>query len=377
MAGNNTDWGVPGNNITQPPFAGPNEPAIVIGPDVPAELVAYYAPGGREVTSAIIFRRDADDYLWMANVFRAATAGNTIRVGRTSAGVVKELQRWSYSGATNDNFNVEDPITGGDINATFDLTAGSFSVLAGNITFNGDLFSVITDAFQMIVNGSPQTEVFLPGEPVYITATDASWPVPPNIRGGWVELQAAGGPGAGAAATGVGESSVGTGGGSGANVRKFFTAAELGSTVNITIGAAGTGSAGAVGTAAANSTFDPAGTGGTLTATGGKTGSVIAAGTGASVTGPGGTQATASGGDVNINGESGTAALRIGGTDAGGGWGASSPLGAGGRAGSTNAVGNAGTGYGAGGGGARNGASQSARAGGDGAPAVCIFIPAG
>lgn len=49
-----------------PAGAGASAPATVIGPDVPPELAARYAPG--RVISAVIFRRGPMDYVYLAQV---------------------------------------------------------------------------------------------------------------------------------------------------------------------------------------------------------------------------------------------------------------------------------------------------------------------
>jgi hypothetical protein len=76
--------------------AGPNDPAIVLGEDVPAELVAYYNdaldPG--LVQRVQLFRVSATDYEYLAliEVFPTTTA---VAMGKVSAGTVREAIRWS------------------------------------------------------------------------------------------------------------------------------------------------------------------------------------------------------------------------------------------------------------------------------------------
>jgi hypothetical protein len=80
---NQEDWGVRGATLTQPPFAGPNDPAIVIFPDpIPVELVAYYAAEvpASTVIAVIITRKDADSYVYQALITNAII-GMALAVG--------------------------------------------------------------------------------------------------------------------------------------------------------------------------------------------------------------------------------------------------------------------------------------------------------
>jgi len=96
----------------------------------------------------------------------------------------------------------------------------------------------------------------------------------------------------------------GSGGGGGTAI-KVYDATEMGATAAITIGSGGTGSAGlsgADGGTGGNTTFNPAGTGATLTGNGGTGGaSVTTDGSNVGFSGNGG---SASGGDVNVTGQS-------------------------------------------------------------------------
>jgi hypothetical protein len=96
----------------------------------------------------------------------------------------------------------------------------------------------------------------------------------------------------------------GAGGGGGTAIR-VYDATEMGATAAITIGSGGTGSAGlsaADGGTGGNTTFNPAGTGTTLTGNGGGGGACArSAGSTSGITGTGG---SASGGDVNVKGQS-------------------------------------------------------------------------
>lgn len=63
--GSDTDWGVPSSTLTLPPFAGPNDSQITIGPDIPIELQAWVAAVGTiTLVAVIVYRRNATEYAW-------------------------------------------------------------------------------------------------------------------------------------------------------------------------------------------------------------------------------------------------------------------------------------------------------------------------
>ena len=193
-----------------------------------------------------------------------------------------------------------------------------------------------------------------------------------GFKGCMVQVQAGGGAGGGAATTVASQGSSGIGGDAGAYASRFYPTASLANTTTVTVGAAGAGVSGGTGGNGGDSGF--AASINPITCTGGGGNSPLTAAGTVNVTGPGAPPGgVATGGEININGQAGYPAMRLDTTTCTGGWGGSTPLGYGGRGGDSNAVGNAATGYGAGGGGARNGASQSARVGGDGAPGIVII----
>jgi len=75
----------PITSLIVPTLAGPNDPAIVLGADIPPELVAYYAPA--IVVAVLIFRQDANDYAYQALL---NLAGVPFAEGIVNAGVVYE-----------------------------------------------------------------------------------------------------------------------------------------------------------------------------------------------------------------------------------------------------------------------------------------------
>lgn len=179
-----------------------------------------------------------------------------------------------------------------------------------------------------------------------------------------VELVGGGGGGGGVANSASGGSSLSGSGGGGGYCRKLFTAAAIGASQSVVIGAGG--SAGSptptVGGTGGNSTF------GSLTASGGAGGSI----------GSGGSGGAATGGDFNIPGQNGGS-----GSNAGivsfapvippGGH---SMLGFGspGTQSTASPAGQGGVGYGGGGGAASSFNGAGAQAGGGGTPGVCIIL---
>ncbi len=163
-----------------------------------------------------------------------------------------------------------------------------------------------------------------------------------------------GGGGGGGATGGSGTSSAGAGGGGGGYAKKTFTAAQIGVSQTVTIGAGGVGVSG-------NSTGGTGGTttfGALLTATGGFGGGGSNASTVAGIPAAGGAGGTASGGDINVKGGNGFASFLLGGAAGGlSGQGGNTIYGAGGYPSGPVGAGNEGSGYG---GGASGGASNTA-----------------
>lgn len=171
------------------------------------------------------------------------------------------------------------------------------------------------------------------------------------------------------------------GGGAGGTAIKWFTLAELGASAAYSVGTGGAGGSGngGNGVAGGSSTFNPAGTGATLTGNGGSpgtgTGSAYAPAEGGFNGGNGG---TATNGDINHSGLDGgygiapSAATLCGGNGGASfhGGGANAPL----LNVTGNAVGNAATIPGGGGSGAVNGNSTTSRNGGDGADGIIIVV---
>jgi hypothetical protein len=177
-----------------------------------------------------------------------------------------------------------------------------------------------------------------------------------------------GGGGGGAPTTTAGQFSVGAGGGAGEFSIGKFSAATIGASQVVTIGAAGAANAGAAGGVGGTTSL-----GALITSLGGSGGSSSAAGTdNTSLGGLGGTGGA--GGDFRCPGNPGTYATLLFPSLCNPGYGGSSIFGAGGNALPTQTgAGSAGLGNGTGGGGASNSLSTAATAGGAGAKGI-VFI---
>ena len=206
-----------------------------------------------------------------------------------------------------------------------------------------------------------------------ITATGAYTPTA-GMKYCIVEVLGGGGGGAGAAVPGALTTSAGGGGGSGEYARGFFTAATIGTSQNVIVGAGGSGGNGLVGSNGGPTSF-----GTILSAYGGIGGNIgPTSGASSALGGLGGSGG--SGGSVRTAGQCGGWGLaQYGANGFGiGGNGASSQFGAGGIASINGAAGAGGSalGYGAGGGGCINystAGGSSKAVGGTGTSGIAII----
>lgn len=185
-----------------------------------------------------------------------------------------------------------------------------------------------------------------------------------------VECVGGGAGGGGAATTGTTTVSAGSGGGAGGYARKTVSAATIGASQSVTVGAKGTG-----GAAGNNNGTDGTASslGAIVSASGGIKGIGSAAGSAAATLG--GLGGAGSSGDFNTNGQPGgcgTGCANAGGGSCTiGGFGGSSYF-CGGGIGSSNGAGNAATSYGGGGGGGSCYVSTTQVAGADGFAGIVI-----
>lgn len=136
MAGNNTDWGVPGNTLTQPPFAGPDDPAIVIFPDpIPPSVIATIQARfpGAIVAGAQLWRKDGSNYWFDADFFTA----NVYGIARGVIGTSNQLVTINYWDSSVVPAFAQSVLRGGDIaelQVTRGINAGIIDATIAGIT---------------------------------------------------------------------------------------------------------------------------------------------------------------------------------------------------------------------------------------------------
>jgi len=200
--------------------------------------------------------------------------------------------------------------------------------------------------------------------------SSGTWTKPAGLVAAKITVVAGGGGGGGAAVTTAGQCSAGNGGAPGGIAISVISAASLGATETVTVGALGAGSSGATGVTGGASSF-----GTHIVVSGGAGGNIIAATT-TNTIGNGTVPGSTTSGQVQVRAIPGGACqvfptISI----ARGGFGGSGMFGGGGR-GTSNADGESAYGRGAGGGGAANAPSQgSARTGGSGTAGFVIVEP--
>ena len=130
--GSNRDWGVDRQFLVAPPFAGPDDPQIVIGSEMPAELIAYYGT----IYAGILSRTSATSYIY--RILYDATNDPTEAVGVVIGGVVREysilygtpnpILRMGFSDPSTTWFDTQAAIL---IDGTFNFTGALPAVFAG------------------------------------------------------------------------------------------------------------------------------------------------------------------------------------------------------------------------------------------------------
>lgn len=316
------------------------------------------AASGHNAGTSVIHGVTAEDLSEPQTHIDASTnvhglAGGAAVVGTTST---QTLTNKTMSGAANTFSNIPTTAISGTGTLTIeDLSVTDDASVAGDLSVTG-LFTSPGYRLSEIVDFTADGSF-----------TKANYS---GLRMVIVESQGGGGAGGGAAATGVGESSVGGGGRGGGWALKTILAASLAASETVTVGDGGTGASGTTGGDGEESSF-----GTHCTGAGGGGGGTLATGSAAGrIVGGDGTVGSNTG-DRTIQGGDGGFGLRISGTVAVAGSGGMSVLGAGPRGSDTSGAGSTGLGRGGGGSGAANGASQSARSGGNGAAGrVLVYV---
>jgi hypothetical protein len=255
------------------------------------------------------------------------------------------------------------------------LTA--YSVICGGIT-SADAFQNVsgvgTTGQVLTSNGAAslptwQTSSTGTGVNVQVFVANTTYIPTAGMQYCIVEMVGGGGAGGGAEATGGAEYSEGSGGGGGEYAYGFFSAATIGASQSVTIGAGGIAASGTTGGNGGNTSL-----GVLMSANGGTGGGTIpASASGGLAGGAGGTGG--SGGNFRVPGHQGWNAYMVvvggigisgSGGDSHYGSGAPDTVG-------DSSPGSAGSGYGAGGGGGGNAASQSAVSGGNGTSGIIVI----
>ena len=242
--------------------------------------------------------------------------------------------------------------------------------LTGALTLAADPTTALNAATKQYVDAHAGSGITAGPSILAIRIFTASGTYTPTAgcAGAIVECIAGGGAGGGSngAPGGSGNFWISGGGAAGSYSRKFVTAAQIGASQAVTIGAGGTSTTTTAGTSGGNTSF-----GSLCTANGGAGGVTGFAGGAVAAGGAAGT------GDVTVPGQSGGPALAGSGTNApaAAGWGGSGPYGAGGPALEyqiATGVNAPGRGYGSGGSGSCVSPSSSSTAGGAGQPGLVI-----
>lgn len=224
----------------------------------------------------------------------------------------------------------------------YKMSAGVLGAVASGDIISGTVYKVIYDGTQFQLLSAASSGIVRVNEQIFT----ASGTYTPSSGMVYCIAEALGGGGQG----GEGLSTAnGAGGGAGGYCKRWLSAADIGASKAVTIGAGGSGGSG-TGASGGNTSLATL-----LTANGGTGGARISAGYGV-----GGAGGTATNGDLNITGPSGGMALVSGFSGAG----ANSMYGAGGIGLVSSGAGVAGSGYGSGGSGGYGSNNGGAGAGG-------------
>jgi hypothetical protein len=240
-------------------------------------------------------------------------------------------------------------------------------------SLNGQLYVEYVDpstsAKSWVVANSPQAAQMplVPMGPARVFTTSGTYTPTTGMRQALIRMVGGGGGGGGCSGT-ASMWFAGGGGGSGGYAEKLVTAAQVGASQTVTVGAAGTAGTGTSGGGSGGTSS----VGSLCTATGGTGGGCANSGAAVPLGGPGG---GGTGGDFIVAGgpgQGGSYNSTSAGAGSPGGAGGSSPLGGGGP-GTMGAVGSNGMGYGGGGGGAGTNTSGAVYNGGAGIGGLVII----
>lgn len=189
------DWDVPGTTLTQPPFAGPNDPSIVIFPDpIPAAVIALMTGGlipgngAATVVAAVLYQTGAGEYYFDA--ISVGGAGQCMARGRVASSNSTILHYNIDQGASTFLTDVTGPdmttvntITIGDVNNGGQLALqspfGGPAFASASLTIPNSAFNF----FQLLNNAASvggQNSVLLEtsglanGTPAVIVVSDGS-----------------------------------------------------------------------------------------------------------------------------------------------------------------------------------------------------------
>jgi hypothetical protein len=284
----------------------------------------------------------------------------------------------NYTGAESANIIIRNIGVTGDNNTTRIGTQGSgageqnvcfIAGIVGNTVSNPNFVTINTATGQLGVTAGGGGF-----SSVVIQEFTSSGTYTPTVGMAYCIIEIAGGGGAGGGAAATGSASTGAGGGSGEIARGVFSAASIGASQVVTIGAAGAANSGATGGNGGNSSV------GALISANGGTGGIATGNTTYAIQ-PGSAGGTGgAGGTFRSSGVTGTAAFINPGASIGwSGAGGSSPYGSGGQntiynvVSGSNVPGNNAVGFASGGGGGMNTSSQSATLGGAGTAGIVII----
>lgn len=289
--------------------------------------------------------------------------------------VTVDTTAFSYSEFGNITF----PITLAHGGTNANLTASNGGIFYSTATAAAILSGTATAGLALLSGSSttPTWSTLPPITRVNVQTFTSGGTYTPTIGMKYCQVEiVGGGAGGGGAAGTAGQAGAGGGGGAGGYCRKLYTAANIGATATIVIGAGGAGGTAGnnAGSNGNNSTFTCAGTGAALTAALGTGGS----GSNSSATiaiGSGGAGGTGTNGDVNITGQTGNAGFTFSGSLSGclAGSGGSNLLGPGATNSGNSSAGTNATGFGGGGSGGSSGGNANV-AGGNGGNGYCYIL---